>query len=200
MGGVVDRGVVEQDEVLVRAAAAHVQAAHPLGTRLHPGQQLQGLEHVDLPHEGGGALDLPDRHLHDAHPRLLLDRVEPLGFGLHRLHFQGRRLEGDVELQVAAEVGGEGVAAIADVGDHHPERTGRQGEAEEAEAVGRRALLQVRLVQDRPDQLLAAGGVLDVAAEGVLGGSLRPGAAGEAEKEDQDEDREWGGHWNERFR
>ena len=143
----------------------------------------------------GGALDLPDWHLHDAHPRLLLDRVEPLGFSLHRLHFQGRRLQGDVELQVAVEAGGEGVAAVADVGDHHPEGTGRQGEAEEAVAVGGGSLLQVRLVQDRPDQLLAAGGVLDVAAEGVLEVLLRDGAAGDAgEEEDQEAYREWGGH------
>ena len=96
-----------------------IVARHVVAT---PGPQLQGLEHVELSHEHRGALDLPDRHLHDADPRLLLDQVEPLRLGLHRLHFQGRRHEGDVELQVAVEAGG--VAAVADV-----ETTTRRGPA-----------------------------------------------------------------------
>ena len=98
VGGVVDRGVVEEDQVLVGAAAAHVEAAHALGPGLHAGQQLQGLEDVHLPHEDGSALDLPHRHLHHAHAALHLDRIEPLRLDLDGLHPQGLRLQGDVEL------------------------------------------------------------------------------------------------------
>ena len=55
--GVVHRSVVEQDEVLVGAAAAHAERRRPLGGGLHAGQQHDGLYHVHLAHQRRNSLD-----------------------------------------------------------------------------------------------------------------------------------------------
>ena len=64
---IVDRNAIQQHQVLVGAAAAHIQAVLAFTTRLHAGQQLQGLEHVHLPEQGRNAFDLLHGHLHGTH-------------------------------------------------------------------------------------------------------------------------------------
>ena len=90
-----------------------------------------------------------------------------------------------VSWHVLVELGGEGIALIADVEDDHLQRPFRQGQAEKAVAVGRGPLLQSRFVQDSTDQLLTAGSIFDVAAERMHWISLRPDATGETDEGEQ---------------
>ena len=71
MRGIVDRRAVQQDERLIRAAAANVEAAGEIGGGLDAGQELERAKDVGLQH-GGQILNLGSGDLGDAE----------VGFGL----------------------------------------------------------------------------------------------------------------------
>ena len=66
---VIYRNTVKQQKVLVRVAAAYVQACSRLGSGLNAGEQLKGLEHIRLAEHGGYGLDLLDGNVDGAHLR-----------------------------------------------------------------------------------------------------------------------------------
>ena len=75
MTGIIDRGTVEQYQVLRRLAAAHLVASGGFVLTLHAGQQLQTLDDVLLAkqrrHLGQrGHVDLLDTYLHLVHALL----------------------------------------------------------------------------------------------------------------------------------
>ncbi len=73
MGDVVNRHPIQQNEVLIGAAPAYVQAVLPLPPRLYARQQLQGLEHVHFAQQCRYALDLLHGHINAAHLGALFD-------------------------------------------------------------------------------------------------------------------------------
>ena len=67
MVDVIDRDAVEEQQVLVRAAATDIQSGATFGAILHAGEQLQCFQHIGFAEEGGDALDLLYGEFHDAH-------------------------------------------------------------------------------------------------------------------------------------
>ena len=84
-----------------------------------------------------------------------MDRVQPLGLYLNRLHFKGEGLEGEIHVKVAVWADCQGIAPKPDVRNHNPERIRRQGQTEETVAIRRGALPQCGFVQDGANELLA---------------------------------------------
>ena len=62
MARVVDGGVVQQHQVLIRSSASNVKPAVPFARALDAWKQLNGLQHVDFAHQGREALDGGDGH------------------------------------------------------------------------------------------------------------------------------------------
>ncbi len=67
MVGVVNRYPVEQEQVLVRAAATDVDAGGSFGARLHAGQQLYHLQHVGLAEDNRQPEEFLDGYVNHAH-------------------------------------------------------------------------------------------------------------------------------------
>ena len=180
VGRVVDRGVVEQDEILIRTAAPNVKAAHTLGAGLDSGKKLHGFHQVDFAQEDRRLLNLGDGDVDNTHPRLFLDRIQlarPLP--LYRLAFpRGRGFRAKSIAKVPVQADCQGIATKPDVRNHNSKRIRRQGQTEETVAIGDGALAQGGFVQGGADELLAIGGIFDVPADRVFRARLRMGVEG----------------------
>jgi hypothetical protein len=73
MEGVVDRIAVEEDEVLVRFAAAHIHPDGVVVARVHAGEQSDRAQHVGLTEEARRRRQLAGRDAHGADVGLLLE-------------------------------------------------------------------------------------------------------------------------------
>ncbi len=187
MGGVVHRGLVHEDEVLVDAAPAHVEARRALAGRLHPGQSGDDLQDVDLAHKG--------RHLADGlagqphHPHLGALHVLAGTAVLHH-HLAEHlvlRLEGHVEAHLAAHLQAEGTGLVAH--ERHLQHVNPRGQRERiiARGIGSRPDAQLAGKHRGTHQGLARGGIGDPPPHHVLGQSLVGQGRKAREQEQEDE-------------
>ena len=72
----VQRYPVEDDEVLVGAATAHIQARRALAARLYPRHELEALQQVDFATDGRQPAHLIHGDFHFGHLHLVFDTVE----------------------------------------------------------------------------------------------------------------------------
>ena len=103
VAGVVHGGVVQQDQVLVRATAAYIEAAVAFAVALHTGQVLDRLEDINFTQQRWKRAQLLHVQFHCAH----LGAFSVLGLFAHHLEFLGHDGFGaciQVQLQVRLQV------------------------------------------------------------------------------------------------
>ena len=162
---VVERHAVEQQQVLVRTAAADIEAGRTFRTGLHAGQQLQGLEDVHLAADGRNALDLGHRHLDGAHLRTP-DADFGVGGGHHgagQLRRNGR--QPDIEKRVAHERERHFGGRISHIGIFQGMLTGGERQRIVAEVVGHGSLPRGGFEHGCAQQRLTRSGVGHIAAD-----------------------------------
>ena len=164
MAGVVHRGLVQQDQVLVRAAAAHIEAAVTLPVALHAGQVLDRLQDVHLAQQRGQRLQLGDVHVHAAHVRGFRLALGPFALHLHGFHHLHHGAELQVHLPVRGEVHPPLHVRIAHVFHHQRIGARLQRGGVVTVVVGGHALVQLLNEDGGPDQRLAGGGIGDITA------------------------------------
>ena len=171
---VVEGHAVEEEEVLVGAAAAHIHAAVALAAALHSGHELQGLDEVGLAEHHGHGLDFLHGHHVGAHLRRA--RVaRALGGDDHLVEGDAGR-QFDVDLTVLVEPELEELGLIAHIGDLEVDGVAAHGEGVVAVDVGHGSLAAAGVEHRGADEGLAGGGVGDGAADG---GVLRHRQQGE---------------------
>ena len=89
MFGIVHRHPVQQKEVLVVGTSTHENARKAVETALHPGKELQGLQHIGLSEKHRGVADDVVRYLHGTSPRGMYAAFRP-GGNERRLQFRFR--------------------------------------------------------------------------------------------------------------
>ena len=186
VGGVVDRGPVEQDEGLVRGAAADVEPAGEVRRRLHAREELDGAEEVRLKRRRE-VLHEADGHVHGPHRRGVLDGL----VGLHDdLSERGlwRELHVEAERLAVLQAHAARLRGVAD--ERVAERQGVRREAAqrvEPLHVGGRAAASGGAVHDEDvgaDEGLARGRIADEPVDDGLG---EDGLGREGEQEEQGE-------------
>ena len=176
---VVEGHAVQQNQVFIRSAAAHVDARGAFAAGLHAREQLDGFENIHFSTDGGDAFDLRDRHFDGRHLRRLRARD---GLMRHDRHlFQTRvAMERDGDKRIFPEVQhyrlGRMVAHVADL---HRVLAGGQRQGVESGGVRHRTVLRDRIQHGRTDEALARLGVRHIAVDGVL---LRKGRTDECQK------------------
>ena len=169
---VVEGHAVEEEEVLVGAAAAHVHAAVALAAALHAGHQLQGLDDVGLAEHHGYGLDLLHGHLRGAHLRRA-GVAHALGGDDHLVELHaGHELDGELTVGGVGELEELGLVAHILHFELHV-ATGGQGEREAPVGVGDGAFAAGGVDDGGTDEGLAALAVADGAADGIA--TLRHG-------------------------
>ena len=173
--GVIDGYAVEQYEILIGAATAHVQAGLAFASGLHARQQLQGFEDVHFTHEGGKFFDLLYGHGGLAHLGVALNAIYFFGYDFYFL--QDLSLgEPDVELEVLVEQEAQFLSFIAYVREQQINAVRRQGKAEKAIGVGNGTLFGAQVKDRGGDEFFAAICILHIAADGeFLLGRCRAG-------------------------
>ena len=177
----IDGHAVQHHEVLLGPAAPHVQAGEALHAALDAGQQLEALQDVRFSEQGGGGLDLAERHFQ----RAGIDGLQAGVFagddaGCFQLGIAGQgEIEGRIPLQIKLQL----QWVESEVGDLQGVRSGGQRQRIEPELVGHGTGLSGQ--NTRADQGLARGGVGDVPADGHAAhadgfGSRRDGAENDA--------------------
>ena len=71
MAGVVHHGLVQQDQVLVRPATAHIETTVAFAIAFHTGQVLYGLQDVHFAQQGGQCVQLLHIDADASHVRAL---------------------------------------------------------------------------------------------------------------------------------
>ena len=168
---VVDGHAVQQDQVLIRTAATHVEARHALVAALHARHHLQDLQHVGFAEQDRRILDLSQGNVHRP-------EVGGLDAGILLGHHRGAgkhfaRLQRDIDHRVPAQVQVQDLVLVTDIRVLEIVNPGREGQGIIAEIVGDRALAGLPFDQARADQRLTARTVRDMTADGHL--LLRPG-------------------------
>ena len=138
VGDVVEGHAVEEEEVLVGAAAADVHAAVALAAGLHSGHELQGLDEVGLAEHDGHGLDF----LHGHHVGTHLGGTDVAGaLGCDDDFAEGDAGgELDVELAVGVELEVEELGFVAHEGDLEVDGVAAHGEGVVAVDVGHGSL------------------------------------------------------------
>ena len=93
---IVQGHAVEQDQVLIGSAAAHIQAGRSFVTAFHAGQQLDGFDHVDFTEQGRKLAYLLDRQVDGAHLVAVGEARSRTGADGHLIHI-GQRSQPDAE-------------------------------------------------------------------------------------------------------
>ena len=163
---VVEWHAVEEEEVLVGSAAAHVHAAVALAAALHAGHELQGLDDVGLAEHHGYGLDLLHGHLRGAHLRRACV-ADTFADDDDLVELQAGR-EAHVELAVAVEGEREELGFIAHILHLEFHVAGGQCQRESAVGVGDGAFAAAGVDDGGTDECLAALGVADGAADGTV--------------------------------
>ena len=83
MAGVEERGIVEQNQVLIHAPTPHIDAARPLAHRCHAGLQREGFQNITLAKHHRNPFDLLNTELYPAHLNRPHIAVFLPGFHLH---------------------------------------------------------------------------------------------------------------------
>ena len=168
---VVDGDAVQQDEVLVRTAAADVKSCESFVSSLHARYQLDGLQDIGLAEDDRSALDMDERNV-DGPEVGALDAGVLLGYH-HRFPDFGSRGQDDVHGRIPLQVQFHPDAFIADVAVLQGDLPAGDGQGIIAVGVrdgAGRGFPAGLLHQDAgSDQGLAGGPVRDVSAHG--GGS-----------------------------
>ena len=165
----VKRDVVQQNQVLVGAAAAHVDAGRTGGTALHARQELQRLEHILLSEQRRHTLQHVLRHLQGAGVGGV--QASLLAGGNYRLLDYGRRLQADVDHRVTGQIQRLCLLCIADIRPGQGPLSRRQAQGIESVIVGYgahqgRTGRGVVVNHTRPYQDFSAFGIRNVAAHG----------------------------------
>ena len=138
MLGVVEGDAVEQQEVLLRSAAAHIDAAEAFGAALHARHELDGLEHVVLTEEHRSVF----YHLHRQFDGAHFGTGDAGVFTGHHRRLLERRSGGqmDVDGGVALEVQFQRLLGVANVREGEIVLALRKRQRVEAVSVGNGAL------------------------------------------------------------
>ena len=110
---VVDGHAVQQDEVLVRTAAAHIEAGRTLAAALHARHHLQDFQHIGFAEEDRRVPDLDQGNVHGA-------QIGALDAGVLLRHDPGLRqrltsLQRDIDDRIAPQVHMQHEVLIANV-------------------------------------------------------------------------------------
>ena len=167
---VVERHPVEQEQVLVGTAAAHIETAGALGARLDARHELKRFQYIGFAKQYGDGFDMLKRHLDGAYLR----RAQASDtLGAHGDLFQfDARIERHVEFEIARKHGVELERSVSHVA--HPKAHAvvlRHGEAVEAVGVAQHTFAAAFVHHRRADERLAALAVGDDAAD-RLGGEI----------------------------
>ena len=173
MVDIINRYAVQEDEVLVRAAAAHIQAGEAFVAALHAGHHLDGLEHIGLAEEHRGIAHLGDGHFNRA-------KVGGVDAGFARGHHhgllqEGRRFHHHVDHSVPLDVQRHSDGLIAQITVLKVVAASRNGEGVVAEYIGygTRAHVGVFRKQTRADEGFTGFRVRYVAAYGYASLSIQ---------------------------
>ena len=167
MVDVVHRHAVQQEEVLVWPAAAHIHARHAFRTALHARHQLHHFDDVGLAKDDGHRFDLLHGYLDAAGDGTLY----VLGAFAYYLYFLQR--VGTLQFGVEALVGVESQGVELGFASH--KRDSDYGfvvfecEAVAAVLVGDGAFVREGVVDGSADECFTSFGVGDSSADGVLG-------------------------------
>ena len=183
VGGVVDDGVIDKHQVLVRPPASDVEAGIALAGTLDARKELDHLEHIHLAEQGGEGLDGFHAHIGLAHVGAF--RVGgTLGFDLRGGHRDDVGPQFDVEGLVLVEGQRPGLGDVSDERPVEPALSSRQGQAEESVGVGG-CPNGLPLHNDRrPEDVFTGLGIDDTAAEGHLLGAEEPGQGDEKKQKE----------------
>ncbi len=159
MGHVIDRGFVQQNQVLIRRAAPHEQPRRTFATRHDTGRQAQRLQHIHLAQQRGNRLDARDGQ-NELPRRLPLGLASDDHFIQPLLRVQpdvdGRRLRGEF---------GQHESLVPHVADFQRIDSSRQRNTKKAVLVGDGTVLGRRVAYGGPDEQLPCGLVVDGAAD-----------------------------------
>ncbi len=135
MAGVVNRRIVEQDEILIRSPAANVKTTVAFTCRLNPGQHLNGFQDIDFTHQCWEALD--GGHGHFGFAQVCAFRIlTSASNNLSRTYGDGLRRHGHIPFNVGISLHRGCNRGIANESALQFGWTTRQGEAEKTVDVG----------------------------------------------------------------
>ena len=163
---VVHRRFIDEDEVLVGAAAAHEKGRGALAGAGDARQHLYRFDDIGLSQQGGQFFDLLDGHVDAAHG-YLLDGVVRF-FVRHHNFFQHRRsgLHLGVEFDISPEGDRLHHSLVTHIGEGQFISARRQGQRVETVQVSGSARLGGGFVNTSVEQFFAGSGVLEVATDG----------------------------------
>ena len=164
MAYAVKRYTVEDDEILVGTAAAHIQARRTLAARLNPRHELEALQQVDFAADGRQPAYLVHGNFHFGHLHLVFDAVE--GFSSDDgLIYGNPCTQFKIQFQVVAQLDLVGLRGVSDVGHGKLVGAGGQGNGVKSIRIRARSRLNRFAPKCCPEKHLTAGGIFDVTAE-----------------------------------
>ena len=166
MAGVVHGGIVQQDQVLIGTAAAHVETTVAFAVVLHAGQELDRFQDVHFAEQCGQRRQFLHIQFHPAHFGAFGILVVALAHDLDLLHHDRGRTRIDIDHHIFRDVQLSFEVLVAE--EAHHQRVFPRWNIDHVIAidVGGGAFQRFLHIDVGPDQGFAIGSILHVAADG----------------------------------
>ena len=161
---IVDGHAVQNNQILVRTAAAYHERVLPFAARLNARQKLQRFQNIDLAEKHRNLLDLGNWDGNLGHLHLFLDAVLPFRADFDGFHFS-TRLELKVDNGVFPKVELQLLGFVTNKTDAQSLCATRQRKTVKTVIVGDNTLFWTDIVDDCRDEFLFRGSIFDVAVE-----------------------------------